>query len=452
MAKRLEIGDPDPLWIEMVVEDGETARLDYRVAPGGEEFEKKLVRGVALRARVDPLEPHGRLAALAHHGQEGYLLRAESEKLAAEAVAVEQLAGLEVLQRGSDEAAEDFISAAGRFGVWPSSARLEAPMLDAALPDGVVFLAHRGESARRRRDRMLALLSARTTKYVGASRAIGDSDWRLTAFPGTGEGRQVKLAEAWALNGVSDKAGGCRLRLALRVTTGPEIYAELLKTESADNAFVELTNEHRLPREPMTVVFGEETLFMRRMSLRFIGDALDDNPDENGDVNLEIVLDLVPDPLAARAARTPPPVSALLLGSLVEPLKAGAGERLMEVAPAPGDVVEEPALKALADWETPDGMSTLRAVMAAPAYERADSAGLQVRWQDGDLVLVSVADGLLPAILGAPRLSRAALSEGEAADMAMQGARVGLAERVLVEEDGVTIKTKTKVQGDLDVE
>lgn len=493
MAKKLEIGDP--LWIELVVEDGETMHLDYRVMPTSATFKAGLVRGAALGARVDASEPHGRLAAVARgsgslhesarrdDNELGYLLRAESKELAAEDVAVEQLAGLEVLQRLSEQAAEDFISAAGRFDVSPSTDRLDATILDAALPDGTVFLARMGESARRRRDRVLALLSARTVKYVGASRTIGDKHWRLTAFPETEPGRQVTLAQPWSLDGLSDTTGGCRLRLALRVTTGPAIYAELLETARQGDAAstIKLTDMHRLPREPMTVVFGEETLFMRRMALRFIGDALGERADEKGDVNLEIVLDLVRDPLALRTVRTPPLASALLLGRLVDPVEAGVGQRLMAVEPAPGDGVEEPALQILTDWATPDG-SPLRAVMAAPAYERSDSAGLQVRWKVGDLVLVSVADGLLPVILGAPRLSRAALSEGKAADMAMQGARivlgahalntapdtiltleqggqaclkaahVELAERVLIKEDQVKITANTTVQGNLDVE
>ncbi|MBB3319942.1 hypothetical protein FHT77_005860 [Rhizobium sp. BK181] len=493
MTETLDIGDP--LWIEMVVEDGETARLDYRVVPRGAAFKAALVRGVALHSSVDPDEPHGRLAALAHssgslhesaerdHHGLGYLLRAESKELFAESIAVDQLASLEVVQRQSEQAAEDFIGAAGRFEVSPSTDRLDMTMLDAALPDGVVFLARTGESARRRRDRVLALLSARAAKYVGASRAIGDKHWRLTAFPETEMGRQVTLAEPWALEGLSDTAGGCRLRLSLRVATGRAIYAELLKTsKQGDTAgTIKLTDKHRLPREPMTVVFGKETHFMRRMALRFIGDALDDSPQERGDVNIEIVLDLVPDPAVARPARTLPQVSALLLGRLVDPVEAGAGRRLMAVEPAPGDAFEEPALKALADWATPDGTS-LRAVMAANAYERPGGAGLQVRWQAGDLVLVSVADGLLPVILGAPRLSRAALSGSEAVDMAMQGAcvalgahapdaepdtmltleqggqvsikavGVNLAKRVVIKEDLVTITTNTTVQGNLDVE
>lgn len=485
----------DLLWIELVVEDGETAHLDYCVLPDSTDFEAALVRGVALRARVDPKEPHGRLTALARdsgglpesahprYHERGYLLRAENKRLTAEAATVEQIAGIEVLQRPSNQAVEDFIGAAGRFEVSPSSDRLDMTILDNALPEGVVFLGRTGESARRRRDRVLALLSAQATKYVGASRAIGDGHWRLTAFPATEESRQLTLGEPWALDGLSDTAGGCRLRLALRVTTGRAIYGEMLETAKHGDkaATIELTDKRRLPREPMTVVFNSEILFVRRMALRFIGDALDESPNKVGDVNLEIVLDLVPDPMAARQGRTPAQVSALLLGKLVDPVEGGASQRLMAVEPAAADEVNELALKALTDWATPD-CKPLRAVMAAPAYERPDSAGLQVRWRAGDLVLVSVVDGLMPMILGAPRLSRAALSGNEAADMAMLGARVALgahaldsapdamltleqgaraeikaasvnlAEKVLIGKDQVLVKTATIIKGNLDVE
>lgn len=464
MNKPLYIGEPR--WIEMVVEDRRTARLDYCVDFSSDTArEPALSRGVALRGTADPHEPYGRLTGLTRgsgglpvsaapiHHELDYLLRAESEKLAKEAVAVEQPAAIKVLQRPSNQPVEDFIGMAGQFEIAASTDRLDVTMLDAALPDGVVFLARTGESARRRRDRVLALLSSRTAKYVGASRAIGDEHWRLTAFPETERSRQVTLPEPWALDGLSDTEGGCRVRLTLRVTRGRNVYAELLRTakEGETAPAIKLTDNHHLPREPMTVVFGEELLFMRRMALRFFGDALAENPEAEGEVNLDIVLDLVPDPLTASAARIAAQVSALLLAKLVDPVEAGQNSRLMAVEPAPRDDVEEPALKVLADWATPRGMPPLRAVMAAPAYERSDNAGLQVRWQAGDLVLVSVADGMIPAILGAPRLSRGALSENNAADMAIYGARVNLAERVLIEDELVELKADTKVHGNLDV-
>lgn len=437
-TEALDIGTP--LWLELVIQDDETTQLDYRVLPNSASFDTKLVRGVPLRSSVDPDKPHGLLAAVARGGSGslrdsakpeqhglGYLLRAESKHIAVEARAIEQPARLEVVQRFSNQAVEDFIGAAGKFDVAPSSDRVDVTLLGDALPDGVVFLGLRGDSARRRRERLLALLSTRTEKYIGASRAIGDRHWRLTAFPESKPGRQVRLGNPWALDGLSHWPGGCQLRLRARVTTGRAIYAALLETkEQGDTAAtLKLTDELVLPREPMTVVFDKDILFMRRMELRFTGDSLEMSPNQNGDVNLDIVLELVPDPLAARLDRSPPPVSARLLGRLAEPVEPGKGKRLMSVEPAPGDAFEEPALKALTEWATNDG-KPLRAVMAAPAYERPGSAGLQIRWKVGDDVLVSVADGLLPEIIGPPRLSRAALTGVDAADMAMQGARVAV--------------------------
>jgi len=67
------------------------------------------------------------------------------------------------------------------------------------------------------------------------SRAIGDSRWRLTAFPEIEKSRQMMLDEPWVLDGLSDTPGGCRLRLALRVTRGRAIYGEMLDTSRQDD-------------------------------------------------------------------------------------------------------------------------------------------------------------------------------------------------------------------------
>lgn len=500
MVTTLDIGDP--LWIELVVADGETACVDYRVIPNDRDFEAGLLRGAGLRANIDPEQPLGRLAALVRgdrgldryfaalaksdlggikNGGLGYCLRAEGPHLAAEAAAVDQSAPLEVLQRAEAQAVEDFIARAGSMEISPSTGRLDPAMLDAALPEGVVFLSRAGQSARRRRERLLGLLATRATCYVAASRAIGDAHWRLTAFPQTETDRQLQIGTPWTLDGLADTPGGCRVRLALRVTEGRRIYGELIKTaaQSDTPSTVALTEEHQLPREPMTIVFEGESLFLRRLAVRFFHDALAESPLVRGPVNFEATLDLVPEPMAIRTL--PPQDGALLLGQLVEPIEAGAGQRLMTVKPASRDAVVEPALQALVDWATP-GAANLSAVACAPAFERPDGAGLQVRWQAGDLVVISVADGRVPAILGAPRLARPALSDAMAADMALWGGRIGLAahapgsepdtvltleqggrttikaaeinlaDRVTITQDEVNIAADTKIAGNLDVE
>ncbi|MDP5220376.1 hypothetical protein Q5Y75_24620 [Ruegeria sp. 2205SS24-7] len=500
MVAKVDIGDP--LWIEMVVADGETARLDYRVIPNKRGFEAGLLRGTALSSGIDPEEPISRLTALVRGDRGldryfaaltesdlcevrtdglGYCLRAEGTHLSAEAAAVEQSAPLEVLQRANSQAVEEFLARAGRLELAPSTGRLDPAMLGAALPEGVVFLSRAGESASRRRKRVLGLLAARSTCYVAASRAIGDAHWRLTAFPQTEPDRQLQIGTPWVLDGFADTPEGCQLSLALRVVDGRRIYSELIKTAAQGNtpSTVALTEKLQLPREPMTIVFEGESLFLRRLTVRFFHDALAEDPPERGAVNFQATLELVPDPLAKRTL--PPLEEALLLGRLVEPIEAGAGQRLMRVEPASRDAVVEPALQALVDWATPDA-AKLSAVTCATAFERPDEAGLQVRWKAGDLVLISVADGRVPAILGAPRLARPALSDALAADMALLGGRielaarapeakpdtvltleqggratlrateVNIADRVTITQNEVKVTTDTKIAGNLDVE
>jgi len=175
----------------MVVADGETARLDYRVIPNKRDFEAGLLRGTVLRSSVDPEEPIGRLTALVKGdrgldrsfaalaegdpgevktGGLGYCLRTEGAQLLTEAATVEQSAPLEVLQRANSQAVEDFIARAGPLELAPSTGRLDPAMLDAALPVGGVFLSRERVSASRRRQR-----SSRIRRTSSASGVISGS-------------------------------------------------------------------------------------------------------------------------------------------------------------------------------------------------------------------------------------------------------------------------------------
>jgi hypothetical protein len=442
--------------------DGATGELIYHFTPNGDELEDGLELGAEVASDFVKSAAPWRLAAVQRPDAgapcreaavQGYLLKAVSPKIDDEMAPVEQAVPMVVVQRTQNMAVEDFISAAGGFSLSPSIARVDVESLDAALPAGSVFLSRKGESRARRRRRVVSLISAHAPYYVAATRHIGDEHWRLTAFLPRQKDRSVTLEPPWRLNGLPDAdTNGCRAELELSLNNPEELCRQLLKTSfRGDTASViKLDNGSVLPREPVTAIFHDRLYFVRQVRFKFFVKAELDEA-TNRTSNFKASLELVPDPRDVAHVRAPQRDGACLLGQLAEPVEDGDGSRLFAVVPASEDEVKEPQLKALVGWVTLDG-EPLRAPLAVGAYERADSAGLRVRWKAGDLVLLSVADGTLPVILGAPRLSRPALKDAEAADMALFGTRVALAEGITVKRGEVVIVVRTTVKGGLDVE
>ncbi|MCS3479382.1 hypothetical protein M2212_006228 [Bradyrhizobium elkanii] len=305
--------------------------------------------------------------------------------------------------------------------------------IEAAIPVGGCVVTWSGESSALRSARGVAALAKGSGVVIGAARGMADETWRVVTYNPSDTGEMVLElpADVWWLSSGNDAPDeGFSLFSELSVDAQWELLERLLKS---DNPTLEAGGGLSIPLLPMTVRHGERASFVSQIVTTF------DLTRVTGRINTRFDLRIVPDPkhqLAITMTAACQPI--LVLGHVAGP---GKHDRLVAIEPVTEGVAAEPT--GLPVWQSGDGQP-LEAVQPIPGYVREKQSALYSRWSKGDLVLVSLTEGNIPVLLGAPRKRMDIYETDNGPDVVLHGTRL----RHIAESGDAANRTMLELGGD----
>lgn len=341
-----------------------------------------------------------------------------------------------VHQRSEGEAVEAFLNRwLAPRSVASNGEDGEMADLDCVVPVGSCLVQTPGSGILDRWIRGRAVVAAQSPSFVGWSRLLGRE--RRGRFHAPDEAnanwRVVLKSERWELRGGAAEGVATKLPESGGLAeTGGEPFLELQGTFSLDEAAVErllpgmaegqrfeVATGEEIPLLPITVRWMERWMFCRRLALRLRFDAPLDEP------NLSVCLTLDPSRPVARPSGGTPMVHRWI-GRFERWLADGQG---VEVGPATDDQRRALGFGGGGAWQVvggEGGAALLRARVLSPGFVREHYSAHYARFEPGDVLLLEVADGEVPLVLGALQIRREAFESASGPAQVLSGSTVVL--------------------------
>lgn len=307
--------------------------------------------------------------------------------------------------------------------------------IEGAIVPGGCIVTWSGESSLMRSARAVAAMARGSRVVVGEARALEDEAWRIVTFnPGDVDKNMILdlPTNHWSLAvGLGELCNGLSLQAESVVEEQWHLLESLLKSSTSTH---EVADGLSIPVLPMTVRSNDKALFSSEIITSF------ELTRKAGLINTRFELRVTPDPkheIRAAALNLQP---ITVLGRIVGP---GAHAQLVAIEPATSSQRVAEELSLLPAWQSGDG-EPLEAVQPVPGYVRENQAALYSRWQRGDLVLVSLSEGNVPIMLGAPRQRIDIYETDTGPDVVLHGKRL----RHIAETDDAANRTVLELCGD----
>jgi hypothetical protein len=339
-----------------------------------------------------------KIGPLRLHGRHGNLL----EAVPSGPDRAETVRRWRFVQRRSDEGVYEVIARLKLQRDWVKPDGDDAPLdiENQGLPPGCCLVIPPGEDGTNLEQQVATLLGQRVPEFIGVAtgplldgQARGPCRMRFYLPSATDPNHLLSLGSGWqiaALDGRSD------FRIMRRFAGLDEEAVQKITKQcfDPDCRRIEVEGKPVFPRLPMSISIEGQCYFCREIEFAFEHD----NKSELWD--LTVYLTATDDPWGCRSlSRYVPP--CLILGEIVDsPSKEGA--HLFRVRPPNGHKSDsiEPELRDHMDWQMIPSDAPLIAARAVPGFVRPHEVAFYTRLREGDLVLIRIADGALPIILG----------------------------------------------------